>query len=102
MVQSNDGDTPLIEAMFGGTDHPDVVFLLTQRGSDLNAKGKNGRRALHVAAFVGSVELVQELLEKGADPTAPNDDGDTDLAFARITGNATVEDMLLRATSCSA
>jgi ankyrin repeat protein len=68
----------------GGTPNPAIMDLLLQHGADINARvtgmltyslrisrapsGTEGMTALHVAAQTGRTELVEYLLEKGADP----------------------------------
>jgi len=46
------------------------------------------------AAFAGNVELVNLLLEKGADPNARNGEGKTPLTFAREKGHDSVVELL--------
>ncbi len=52
-------------------DRPDAVALMIELGFDVNAIGAYPHRqtALHGAAFNGNLELVQLLIEHGADPT---------------------------------
>ena len=69
----------------------EVLSLLLSYGADINRKaeeeGYSGsmaeRTALHLAAGQGDVDLVQWLLEAGADPTAQDCYGWTPLEFAR-------------------
>lgn len=55
----------LIDAAFRG----DIVQLqsLLKKGVDVNAKGTNGETALWMAAGAGHTEIVEALLERGAD-----------------------------------
>ena len=46
------------------------------------------------AAFAGNVELVNLLLEKGADPNARNGEGKTPSTFAREKGHDSVVELL--------
>ncbi len=46
------------------------------------------------AAFAGNVELVNLLLENGADPNARNGEGKTPLIFAREKGQDSVVELL--------
>eukprot|EP00058_Branchiostoma_floridae_P003217 XP_002588705.1 hypothetical protein BRAFLDRAFT_131217 [Branchiostoma floridae] len=74
---SPNGWSPLHAAVDGG--HVDAV----QRGTNINAKTYDVEETpLHVAAQNGLFDLVDLLLEKGADPNATNNEGDTPLALA--------------------
>ena len=45
------------------------VRMLVERGADLNAEGMYGRTPLYYAALCGQSNIVDYLLDKGADPT---------------------------------
>ena len=67
--------------------HPAVVRVWLQAVADnpgrhLNAAGEDGQTVLMLAAHLGSREVVQLLLEAGADPTLEDDDGRTALSIA--------------------
>jgi ankyrin repeat protein len=51
---------------------------------------------LHLAAFKGSVEMVELLLARGADPNARADKGATPLSAASRQGHKKVEAVLVR------
>ena len=51
---------------------PDAVRSAVVSGADVEAR-HDGRTALHQAAFLGDVELVEALLATGADPLAEDD-----------------------------
>ncbi|MFN0051089.1 MAG: acyltransferase family protein [Planctomycetales bacterium] len=44
--------------------------LLIEKGADVNGKDRDGYRALHSAAFLGHLKVVELLIERGADPKA--------------------------------
>lgn len=46
----------------------DLVRLLLERGADVNARRRDGLTALHTACWRGLAQVVQELLDAGADP----------------------------------
>ena len=51
--------------------------LLKVDGINVNAKGKDGRTPLHLAARNGRTEVVKILIANGADPLLKNKDGKT-------------------------
>uniref|UniRef100_A0ACD5VSH8 Uncharacterized protein n=1 Tax=Avena sativa TaxID=4498 RepID=A0ACD5VSH8_AVESA len=62
----------------------------------LEARDKDGRTALHVAAAAGEAEVVAELVEMGADAAAADARGRTPLDVAREKGYKEVVDILQR------
>ena len=44
---------------------------------DLNIQDKAGNTALHLASHLGRADIVQVLLDHGADPAIKNADGET-------------------------
>ena len=52
-----------------------IVAELTRRGADLNASDVDGNTALHDAARLGRLPIVQALLQHGANPNARTRDG---------------------------
>ncbi len=57
----------LVFACMGG--HRDVAELLMAQGVDVNGGPRCGIPAIHEASYQGQLEMVQLLLEHGADPT---------------------------------
>ena len=47
-----------------------VAQLLLERGADVNTRCNNHQTPLHIASYVGNVEIVRVLLDHGADPEA--------------------------------
>jgi RNA polymerase sigma factor (sigma-70 family) len=77
--------TPLHAALFGR--QIDAAMVLIARGADVNlARGGGGRRAgwtaLHYAAGMGMTSLIQPLLDRGANPSCRDADGQTPLDVA--------------------
>ena len=73
--------TPLIIAPNHGMKY---VALLMAHGADVNAKDDDHNTALINASFLGKADIVQYLLNNGADVFAVNKDGITPLEAAKI------------------
>jgi len=71
---TDDGWTPLVEAVLHG---PELTRLLLSRGANPNIASVHGYTALHRAAGHGNVEVVQLLLDAGADTSAQDEAGQT-------------------------
>jgi RNA polymerase sigma factor (sigma-70 family) len=90
--------TPLHAALFGR--QVDAALLLIERGADVAlARGGSGwKRAgwtpLHYAAGMGFSTLVQPLLDRGADPSRPDEDGKTPLDVAIDANQSGIADVL--------
>ncbi len=81
-ARDNTGETPLIAACsrWSGTD-PEVVSILLSHGADINARAKRRNMdygcctALIVATMRRHIELVERLLQGGADPNIDSKNG---------------------------
>lgn len=69
------GIVPLTWAAAVGNTN--LVSLLLDKGSDVNARNKDGNTALHTAAFFGRAEVAHLLIIRGADVHAKSPTGDT-------------------------
>ena len=74
-------NTPLHAALAGPLPL-EGVRLLVDAGSDVNARQHGGYVALHSAAQHGALQLIDLLLDRGADPDAAADDGRRPADFA--------------------
>ncbi|KAI4210471.1 MAG: hypothetical protein LQ351_006697 [Letrouitia transgressa] len=91
-------DTPLQSAIKG--EEFECAYLLIEAGARINdpaSEGEEGRTALQAAASVGSVDLVEQLLLRGADVNTPAADvnGVTALQAAAIKGYLRIAQILL-------
>lgn len=62
----------------------EVLHVLAENGADINEKGEHGRTLLHLAAYRANESLCRFLLEKGADPTALDDQGKTPMECVEL------------------
>ncbi|HOX46028.1 MAG TPA: ankyrin repeat domain-containing protein [Myxococcota bacterium] len=86
---------PLIEAL--GADQPAIAELLLAHGAAPEARDRDGRPALDLAARWGWLELVRALIGRGAALDATDRDGGTALHQAALWGHLEVCRALLEA-----
>lgn len=110
-MRGPDGNTPVMEATYGG--HLDTVKLLLNRGADLSAKKRDGATALsltsnkdilalfkNVSALVsasaaGDVNTVKALLDSGTPANGLDQAGESALHAACWSGKTEVVKLLL-------
>ncbi len=92
--QDKDGHTALIQACIN--EHTHVALALLER-EDINVDlvNKYGHTALQWASFKGMLEVVEKLIEKGADVNKQNKDGYTALIMACDRGMLVVVEKLI-------
>ena len=58
-------------------NHISLIDLLVEKGADINAQDKYGDTALHMISTQTSkaISLLNHILNKGADPSIPNNRG---------------------------
>jgi ankyrin repeat protein len=81
-----------LTATFGSAD---MAKLLLNRGGEVNRTGRRNLTALATASLGGHVELVEVLLEAGADPDPMDDTGHIPLSWALERGHSPVVRALL-------
>lgn len=87
------GRTALLYASSG--PFGETVKLLLTKGAEVDLQGKlEGFTALMTAAAEGQLDVVQHLLDHGADRGLEDKDGDTALNFARQNGHTQVAALL--------
>ncbi len=80
----NLGWTPLLNVLNLWADQPDVLEFLLAKGANLNARLKDGRTGLMLAAHLGKDDRVRLLIAKGADVNARDNNGTTALMTAAL------------------
>lgn len=63
-----------------------TLKLVVEKGASPTAVNNENRQPIHVAAFIGSSEMVDFLVENGADPSARGDLNETPLHLAAANG----------------
>ena len=87
----------LSHAIFGRKDADDVFELLLSAGADVNAASKMKMTPLMAAVSVNRIEIVQELLTRGADASAKDVKGVSILDVAKKRKNPDVIKMIEKA-----
>lgn len=78
VARSSDGATPLIVAPVTlGFDSELMVKDLLEAGAELELRNLDGWTALYSSAYWGNLETLKIFLLKGADPRAPDNNGNT-------------------------
>ncbi|MBU8879576.1 ankyrin repeat domain-containing protein [Bacillus sp. FJAT-29790] len=86
-------NSPLIQAVLNGRTEI-VQFLLNQNKQNINDTNKIGQTALIIAADYGYKEIVEILLENGADPSIKSIDGKTASEYATRWGHEDIAALL--------
>ncbi|EMT66021.1 hypothetical protein FOC4_g10008140 [Fusarium odoratissimum] len=92
-LPDNDGSTPLILAAVRG--HCRSVRALLKAGAKVDAVDPWNQTALFTAVDVGAVDVVQTLLEFGADPNISSINGHSPLALATGKNSSEMVEILL-------
>jgi hypothetical protein len=88
---------PLYYAASFGLANVVRMILETEKEVELNAVGGRARAtALHVATYRDHIEVVQILLDRGANPSLCNEINEAPLYWAVINGNQEMQDLLLQ------
>ena len=85
----------LVEAVKAGDR--DAAFVMIADGADVNESEPNGTTALHWAVYREDVDLVERLIERGANPSTVNGFGSSPMMEAAVNGNAAIVGLLLEA-----
>lgn len=92
-VVDNNGDTPII--MASKTNRTDILsFLLSMNKKTINELNIDGKTALMIAADYGSTNIVEILVDSGADKTLKSREGKTALDYAKARNYPEIENKL--------
>lgn len=88
----------VVMAINAGASNESILYLLEQKGNDVNKITHDSRTYLFWAANKGNTAIMQHLLSKGAKATLQDSHGTTPLTFAAATGqqNTGVYDLLVQ------
>jgi ankyrin repeat protein len=91
-----EGMPPIAGAIARG--HTEIVALLLDRGANLDfVDERTGRNLLHLAVLSGSLDIVDQLVTRGAPLDDTDNDGRTPLYYSARYGHRSVYDRLLEA-----
>ena len=76
-----------------------IVYLMSQKGNDVNKLTHDGRTYIFWAAYKGNTEIIKYLLDNGARTDLTDDKGNTIITFAAGSGqqNTAVYDLIIAA-----
>lgn len=74
---------------------PEALDYAIAHEADIHFKALDGNQPIHAAAWTGRADIVQKLLEAGADPNALSGDGRTPLLNAASSDSLAVVELLL-------
>lgn len=90
------GGQPALLAAAGGEDDDAAgLSLLLKQKAKVDARSRDGRTALHEAAYAGHMEMIETLLAAGADPATTDVQGRSAVLEAARSGRLTVLERLL-------
>ncbi|KAJ9682384.1 hypothetical protein PVL29_018324 [Vitis rotundifolia] len=95
-AETDDNITPLLSAVAAGSLA--CLELLIQAGARVNIIA-GGATPLHIAADIGSPEIINCLLKAGADPNVTDEDGQKAIQVAAARGNRGAVEILFPLTS---
>ncbi|XP_043926146.1 ankycorbin [Protopterus annectens] len=98
-VKDLEGYTPLLCA--AQKSHDEVCKYLTDHGADINTRDKNGKTSLMLACENGSRSTLESLMGKGADLKLVDALGHDALHYAKLSGNAEIQNLLQDAVTKS-
>jgi hypothetical protein len=86
-ARTRQGVTPLMSSIDMMCGKPEVTLMLIRARAKVNATDSDGNTALQIATTESSVEVMKELLKRGADPNSlSNATGERPLHVASLNG----------------
>ena len=73
-----------------------ISFLLSNKNYDVNYVSENGPSYLSKAIFIGNLDVVSLLFEKGANPLLEEKDGLTPLHNLALSGSIEIFDLFIK------
>ncbi|NRD20438.1 ankyrin repeat domain-containing protein [Winogradskyella eckloniae] len=94
---NNNNFDGVVYAILQNAPFKSIVYLMSQKGNDVNKLTHDGRTYIFWAAYKGNTEIVAYLLENGAKTDLTDDKGSTIINFAAGAGqaNTKVYDLIL-------
>ncbi|MUU79417.1 ankyrin repeat domain-containing protein [Winogradskyella endarachnes] len=81
----------VVYAILQNAPFESIVYLMSQKGNDVNKLTHDGRTYVFWAAYKGNAKLVEYLLENGAKTDITDDKGNTIVTFAAGAGQQNTE-----------
>ncbi|XP_059146090.1 putative ankyrin repeat protein RF_0381 [Physella acuta] len=78
-------------------EYNDIAVILLDEGADVNLANREGKTALHLAAYHGSMKLVKLLIQRGAEINSVDENKQTALHYCAHNGRDDIVDLLLEA-----
>lgn len=90
---------PVVMAINSSAPTETILFLLAQKGNNIDKETHDGRQYLHWAASAGNTDIIKYLLSKGAKPSVLDSKGSSPLNFAASASqkNLEVYNLLIKA-----
>jgi ankyrin repeat protein len=85
---NNNSFDPVVFAINAEAPNETIKYLLAQKGNSVNKLTHDGRIYLHWAASRGNIELVDYLINKGANVSLKDSHGTSPITFAASAGQA--------------
>ncbi|SPM44453.1 ankyrin [Orientia tsutsugamushi] len=92
-IENNQGNTPLSDAVECKCVEP-LAIMLKHNSTGINKKYDEGETLLHIAVRNKIIDIIQLLIDYGADIDAKDDNGMTTIDYAAKSGNTDVFNFL--------
>ena len=90
-----DGNTPLINCVFNGYVHINIIKLIIKNGADINAQNNDGISSLMISSLEDNYDITKILIdEKEINIFLQNNDGHTALSLSFIQENVDIRKLI--------